>query len=51
MIGDDSAEIVQMVATMINKKITKYDLDNTIPLHPTSSEEIMTMRNKITKEL
>ena len=51
MIGDDSAEIAQMIATMINKKITKYDLDNTIPLHPTSSEEIMTMRNKITREL
>jgi pyruvate/2-oxoglutarate dehydrogenase complex dihydrolipoamide dehydrogenase (E3) component len=39
------------MSVLINKNIKKSDLDNTIPLHPTTAEEIMTMRNKITKEL
>ncbi|MDG2186755.1 MAG: glutathione-disulfide reductase [Hyphomicrobiales bacterium] len=51
MIGDDAAEIAQLMSVLINKNIKKSDLDNTIPLHPTTAEEIMTMRNKITKEL
>jgi len=51
MMGDDSAELTQTMSTLINKKASKMDLDNTIPLHPSTSEEIMTMRNKVTKEL
>jgi len=51
MMGDDSAELTQIMSTLINKKASKTDLDNTIPLHPSTSEEIMTMRNKVTKEL
>jgi glutathione reductase (NADPH) len=51
MMGDDSAELTQIMSTLINKKASKMDLDNTIPLHPSTSEEIMTMRNKVTKEL
>jgi len=51
MVGDDAAEITQMISTLINKKIKKTDLDNTIPLHPSTSEEIMTMRDMVTKEI
>tara|TARA_Y100000590_G_scaffold458649_2_gene613824 strand:- start:17003 stop:18367 length:1365 start_codon:yes stop_codon:yes gene_type:complete len=51
MIGDDSAEIVQMMSTLMNKKVTKTELDITIPLHPTVAEEIMTLKQKIIKEI
>ena len=51
MVGDDAAEITQIISTLINKKIKKSDLDNTIPLHPSTSEEIMTMRDMVTKEI
>lgn len=51
MVGDDAAEITQIISTLINKKINKSDLDNTIPLHPSTSEEIMTMRDMVTKEI
>ncbi|MAL64235.1 MAG: glutathione-disulfide reductase, partial [Rhizobiales bacterium] len=51
MVGDDAAEITQIISTLINKKVNKSDLDNTIPLHPSTSEEIMTMRDMVTKEI
>ena len=51
MVGDDAAEITQIISTLINKKIKKSDLDNTILLHPSTSEEIMTMRDMVTKEI
>ncbi len=51
MVGDDAAEITQIISTLINKKIKKADLDNTVPLHPSTSEEIVTMRNVVTKEI
>ena len=51
MVGDDAAEITQIISTLINKKIKKADLDNTIPLHPSTAEEIMTMRDMVTKEI
>lgn len=46
MIGEASAEIVQLAATAIRMGATKADFDETIALHPSSAEELVTMRQK-----
>lgn len=43
MIGDNVDEILQGFAVAINVGATKQDLDNTIAIHPTSAEELVTM--------
>ena len=43
MFGESSAEIIQMVSISLNKGITKKDFDCTMALHPTVSEEFVTM--------
>ena len=44
IVGDAAAEIIQAVAIAVKLKATKADLDATIALHPTSAEELVTMR-------
>lgn len=44
LLGPDSAELVQVIATLLKLGVTKRDLDQTMPLHPSSAEELMTMR-------
>ncbi|NGX93763.1 MAG: glutathione-disulfide reductase [Candidatus Afipia apatlaquensis] len=44
IVGPDAAEIVQAVAIAIKMKATKADFDATMALHPTSAEELVTMR-------
>ncbi|MBR1161207.1 glutathione-disulfide reductase [Bradyrhizobium elkanii] len=44
IVGDGAAEITQAVAIAVKMKATKADFDATIALHPTSSEELVTMR-------
>ena len=44
IVGDDAAEIIQMVAIAIKMKATKADFDATMALHPTAAEELVTMR-------
>lgn len=44
VVSPDAAEIVQMAAVAIRMKATKKDFDSTIALHPTSAEELVTMR-------
>lgn len=44
LMGPDSAEMIQLIATMMRMGLTKRDLDQTMPLHPSSAEELMTMR-------
>jgi len=44
MIGLDSAEILQGFAVAIKAGATKADFDTTIGIHPTSAEELVTMR-------
>jgi glutathione reductase (NADPH) len=46
VMGEDAAEIVQMVAIAIRLGATKADFDNTMALHPTSAEELVTLREK-----
>jgi glutathione reductase (NADPH) len=44
--GDHAAEIIQVVAVTLKMGATKKDFDSTIALHPTASEELVTMRTK-----
>ncbi len=43
MFGETSSEIIQMVSIALNAGITKQDFDITMALHPTISEEFVTM--------
>ena len=43
MFGEAASEIIQMVSVSLNVGITKKDFDNTMALHPTISEEFVTM--------
>src|SRR6478672_1977277 len=44
IVGDAAAEITQAVGIAVKMKATKADFDATIALHPTASEELVTMR-------
>ncbi len=44
MFGDDSPEIMQMVATAIQGQLTKQIFDQTLGIHPSSAEELTTLR-------
>ena len=44
LVGDDSAEMIQMVGIAIKAKLTKADFDATCAVHPTSAEEIVTLK-------
>ncbi len=43
MFGEAASEIIQMVSVSLNVGITKKDFDITMALHPTISEEFVTM--------
>lgn len=44
LVGEQAAEIVQAVAIAVNAGLTKRDFDATMPLHPTSGEELVTLQ-------
>ena len=44
MIGDGVDEMLQGFAVAVNMGARKRDLDNTVAIHPTSSEELVTLR-------
>ncbi|MDI2090497.1 glutathione-disulfide reductase [Commensalibacter oyaizuii] len=44
MLGDDSPEIMQGFAVAIAAGLTKADFDQTIGIHPSSAEELVTLR-------
>jgi len=44
IVGDTAAEIIQAVAIAVKMKATKADFDATMALHPTTAEELVTMR-------
>ena len=46
MVGDDAAEIIQMAGIAIKMGATKQDFDDTCALHPSVSEEFVTLRTK-----
>lgn len=43
MFGETASEIIQMVSIAMNKGVTKKEFDETMALHPTISEEFVTM--------
>lgn len=47
VVGPDAAEIVQGFAVALRAGLTKADFDRTIGIHPTSAEELVTMRQPI----
>lgn len=47
MIGADAPEIIQPMAIALNAGATKAVFDRTMPVHPTSSEEFVTMREPV----
>ena len=51
IVGDDAAEIIQIMAIVLKKEVTKDEMDNTMALHPTMSEELVTMKDRIAVEL
>jgi glutathione reductase (NADPH) len=44
MIGDNVDEILQGFSVAIRMGATKADFDDTVAIHPTSAEELVTMR-------
>ena len=47
MVGDDAPEIIQGFAVALVAGVTKAQLDSTIGVHPTSAEELVTMRTAV----
>ena len=43
MIGDGVDEMMQGFAVAVKMGATKQDFDNTVAIHPTSSEELVTL--------
>jgi glutathione reductase (NADPH) len=46
VVGEGAAEMVQLAAIAIKMKATKADFDATMALHPTTAEELVTMRSR-----
>lgn len=44
LVGEESAEMIQMVGIAIKAKLTKADFDATCAVHPTIAEEIVTLK-------
>lgn len=44
IVGHEAAELIQVVAIAVKMKATKADFDATMAVHPTSAEELVTMR-------
>ncbi|WP_375783676.1 glutathione-disulfide reductase [Bradyrhizobium sp. Pha-3] len=51
IVGDAAAEITQVVAIAVKMKATKADFDATVALHPTASEELVTMRTPTSRHV
>jgi glutathione reductase (NADPH) len=47
IIGDNADEMLQGFAVAVKMGATKADFDNTIAIHPTSAEELVTMKEPV----
>jgi glutathione reductase (NADPH) len=45
IVGDAAGEMIQLVGIAIKMGATKQDFDRTVAVHPTMSEELVTLRN------
>lgn len=46
ILGPDAGEIIQALAIAVKMGARKSDLDETMPVHPTAAEELVTMRER-----
>jgi glutathione reductase (NADPH) len=46
ILGEDAAEMAQLLAVAVKMGATKADFDATMALHPTSAEELVTLRTR-----
>jgi glutathione reductase (NADPH) len=46
IVGPDAGEMIQLIGVAVKMKATKADFDATMAVHPTASEELVTMREK-----
>jgi glutathione reductase (NADPH) len=46
LLGPEAAEIAQMAAISVRMGATKADFDQTMALHPSAAEELVTLREK-----
>jgi glutathione reductase (NADPH) len=47
IVGESAAEMVQLAAIAVKMGAKKRDFDNTVALHPTAAEELVTLRNRV----
>jgi glutathione reductase (NADPH) len=47
IVAPDAGELIQMVGIAVKAGLTKEDFDRTVAVHPTMSEELVTMANPI----
>jgi glutathione reductase (NADPH) len=45
--GPDAAEMIQMAAIAVKMGATKRQFDDTVALHPSAAEELVTMRTPV----
>lgn len=50
VVGPEAAEIVQGFGVAVRAGLTKADFDRTLGIHPTSAEELVTMRQPVREE-
>ena len=46
ILGDDAAEMLQGIAIAVTAGLRKIDFDRTVGIHPTSAEELVTLRTR-----
>lgn len=51
IVSSDAAEIIQVVGIAIKMKATKADFDATFAVHPTSAEELVTMKTPTSRHV
>lgn len=51
IVGDGAAEMIQCLAIAVKAGLKKKDFDDTVALHPTAAEELVTMREKFVPKL
>jgi glutathione reductase (NADPH) len=51
IVGDGAAEMIQLIGIAVKMKATKADFDATMALHPTATEELVTMRTRTARHI
>ena len=46
IMGHEAGEMIQLIGIAMKMGVTKADLDATMAVHPTASEELVTMRTR-----